>query len=105
MGFIDRRPGGGHDLNHYVSYKRIDGNWLLFNDKTVKYQKSIGSFHGIHLAFYQKLSTTHQCGIGLENLVERQSQTSKKAKGKFSLHNYKDIWYSVKYENDFIIND
>ena len=78
MGFINRRPGGHQYMNHYVCYKQIDGNWILFNDETIQYQKSIGSFHRIHLAFYQKLSTTEQYRIWLEDLSQRHSKLSKK---------------------------
>ena len=88
MGFINRRLGGSRDINHYVCYKKIDGNWILFNDETVQYQKSIGSFHRIHLAFYQKLSNTEVYGIGLEDLSQRQSRMSKKATGNLCSFNY-----------------
>ena len=88
MGFIDRRPGGNRDINHYVCYKKIDNNLILFNDETVQYQKSIGSFHRIHLAFYWKLSNTEEYGIGLEDLSQRQSRTSKKATGNLSSFDY-----------------
>ena len=97
MGLIDRRLGGGHDMNHYVCYKKIDGNWILFNDHTVQYQKSIGSFHRIHLAFYRKLSTTEEYGIGLEDLSHRQSKRSKKATGNLCSFNYITIiFYEIK---------
>ena len=82
MGFIDRRPGGGPDINHYVTYKKIDNNWILFNNETVLYQKQIGSFHRIHLALYRKVTSTERYAIGLDEMSERQSETSKKARGK-----------------------
>ena len=70
MGFINRRPGGHQYMNQYVCYKQMDGNWILFNDETIQYQKSIGSFHRIHLAFYQKLSTTEHYRIWLEDFLK-----------------------------------
>ena len=88
MGFIDRRLGGSQDINHYICYKKIDGNWILFNNKTVQYQKLIGSFHRIHLAFYRKLSNSEEYRIGLEDLSQRQSRTSKKVTGNLYSFNY-----------------
>ena len=97
MGFIKRRPGGGQDINHYVRYKKIDGNWILFNDETVQHQKLIGSFRRIHLAFYWKLSNTEEYGIGLEDLSQRQSRTSKKATGNLFSFNYiTRFFYEIK---------
>ena len=105
MGFIERRPGGGRDMNHYICYKKIDGNWLLFNDESVKYQKSIGSFHHIHLAFYRKLSSTDEYEIGLGNLSKRTTRTSQRSKGNLVFSHFKLIVYSNTINDKLIVNN
>ena len=47
----------------------------------------------IHLAFYQKLSTTQEYGIGLEDLSQRQSKMNKKATGNLCSFNYITIFF------------
>ena len=92
-------------MNHYICYKKIDRNWLLFNDKTVKYQKSIGSFHRIHLALYRKVSSTDKYQIGLGNLTERTTRTSQRSKGNLVFSHFKLIVYTNTINDKLIVNN
>ena len=52
VGFVDRHPGATKDTNHYVTYKLINDNWILFNDNLVQYQRNIGIVHRVNLVIY-----------------------------------------------------
>ena len=76
VGFVDRCPGATKDMNHYVMYKLIDDNWILFNDNLVQYQRNIGIVHRVSLVIYQKSSKTMAYSIGLCDLYKSQTSTS-----------------------------
>ena len=74
--FVDRGPGGTKDMNHYVTYKLIDDNWILFNDNLVQYQRNIGIVHRVNLVIYRKSMETRPYSIGLCDLSKRQTSAS-----------------------------
>ena len=92
-------------MNHYICYKKIDQNWLLFNDETVKYQKCIGSFHHIHLALYRKVSSIDEHKIGLGNLSERTTMASQRSKGNLVFSHLKLIVYTNTINDKLIVNN
>ena len=76
VGFVDRWPGATKNMNHYVTYKLIDDNGILFNDNLVQYQRNIGIVHRVNLVIYQKSSETRPYSIGLCDLSKRQTSGS-----------------------------
>ena len=73
VGFVDRWPGATKNTNHYVTYKLIDDNWILFNDNLVQYQRNIGIVHRVNLVIYRKSMETRPYSIGLCDLSKRQT--------------------------------
>ena len=71
--FVDRQPGATKNMNHYVTYKLIDDNWILFNNNLVQYQRNIGIVHRVNLVIYQNSMETRPYSIGLCDLSKRQT--------------------------------
>ena len=76
MGFVDRCPGSRKDQNHYITYKMIDKNWILFNDMLVQRQPSIGVVHQLNLVMYRQSSSTGPYSVRLLDLSQRQTKRS-----------------------------
>ena len=76
MGFVNRHPGSRKNQNHYITYKMIDKNWILFNDMLVQRQPNIGVVHLLNLVIYRQSSSTGPYSIGLSDLPQRQTKRS-----------------------------